>query len=433
MLNRFSAKRQRSSDSDSCYFLGDTINDKMIFKQWNGKYRSILFENPEFFASLDSFKQPDERRVGFVGGLKAVKVDPLSQRVFFDDGSSITYERCMLSSGTEAKLHPKLSNLPGIEKYLLTLSNVDDFKKLQKSSLEDESIAVFGGGTVASELVYNMYDFAKRADAKLKVVQFFPEAGNLSSILPEYLAKWLTKQMIAAGIKVISKADIANAEIIGNKLRLQLTSGQTITVDKLVLAGNLQPDVKLAKASGLEVDSKNGGIVVNCEMEARSNLYVAGDASSFFDPRLGRRRFEGHEHAVSTGALAGRNMAGAKKPYSKQTIMWSDVGPLINIEGCGILDPTLKTYSVFFPENPEENTDFDGKISKGVVFYKNEHDVVVGILLCNIFGKMTTARKIISEQKPSLDLKEVAKVFYEKYLPEEELEEASAEKSPSES
>lgn len=65
-------------------------------------------------------------------------------------------------------------------------------------------------------------------------------------------------------------------------------------------------------------------------------------------------------------------MTGGQKAYTKQSIMWSDVGNLVSFEGVGVLDPKLETYSVFFPENPKEKPDFDGKISRGVVFYKNE-------------------------------------------------------------
>ena len=37
---------------------------------------------------------------------------------------------------------------------------------------------------------------------------------------------------------------------------------------------------------------------MNAELEARENLYVAGDAASFYDIALGRRRVEHHDHAV---------------------------------------------------------------------------------------------------------------------------------------
>ena len=37
---------------------------------------------------------------------------------------------------------------------------------------------------------------------------------------------------------------------------------------------------------------------MNSELEARQNLFVAGDAASFYDIALGRRRVEHHDHAV---------------------------------------------------------------------------------------------------------------------------------------
>lgn len=71
----------------------------------------------------------------------------------------------------------------------------------------------------------------------------------------------------------------------------------------------------MAKTSGLEIDSNNGGFVVNAELEARKDLFVAGDAASFFDQKLGRRRVEHHDHAVVSGRLAGENMAGLREDF----------------------------------------------------------------------------------------------------------------------
>ena len=42
----------------------------------------------------------------------------------------------------------------------------------------------------------------------------------------------------------------------------------------------------------------------------RPNLWVAGDAASFNDVLLGRRRVEHHDNAVVSGRLAGENMTG---------------------------------------------------------------------------------------------------------------------------
>lgn len=49
----------------------------------------------------------------------------------------------------------------------------------------------------------------------------------------------------------------------------------------------------------------------------------AGDVASYYDVVLGvRRRVEHHDHAVSSGKLAGENMTGAGKPYYYLPFFW---------------------------------------------------------------------------------------------------------------
>lgn len=50
--------------------------------------------------------------------------------------------------------------------------------------------------------------------------------------------------------------------------------------------------------------------------------WQAGDAACFYDPNLGRRRVEHHDHAVVSGRLAGENMTGARNPYWHQSMFW---------------------------------------------------------------------------------------------------------------
>lgn len=85
---------------------------------------------------------------------------------------------------------------------------------------------------------------------------------------------------------------------------------------QVIVAVGAEPNTELATTSNLEVHAEHGGFIVNAELEARSNVYVAGDAACFFDPKLGRRRIEHHDHAVVSGRLAGENMTGAGK-YDK--------------------------------------------------------------------------------------------------------------------
>lgn len=165
-------------------------------------------------------------------------------------------------------------------------------------------------------------------------------------------------------------------------------------------------------------------------------LQQAGDAACFYDPRLGRRRVEHHDHAVVSGRLAGENMVGLNKPYSHQSMFWSDLGPRVGYEALGIIDATLPTVSVFVKRpketapqasdadtlktavtpsvqaadatNTEANTEDD--FSKGVVFYLRD-EKIVGIVLWNVFNRINTARAVLNQDKKYDDLNEVAKLF----------------------
>merc|ERR1712025_978800 len=117
--------------------------------------------------------------------------------------------------------------------------------------------------------------------------------------------------------------------------------------DHMVVAVGIEPDLALAQASNLEVDKVNGGFKVNSELEAVPDLYVAGDAASFDDPALGRRRVEHHDHAVVSGRLAGENMTGSHKAYTHQSMFWSDLGPDVGYEAIGLVDSKLPTVGVF--------------------------------------------------------------------------------------
>ena len=131
------------------------------------------------------------------------------------------------------------------------------------------------------------------------------------------------------GVSVIPNASISKAQLNDEKIELGLkptknTGPQAnwLLADHVVVAVGLEPNVQLAEKSGFETDSVHGGYLVNAELQARNNIWVAGDAACFYDIKLGRRRVEHHDHAVVSGRLAGENMTGAGKPYWHQSMFW---------------------------------------------------------------------------------------------------------------
>ncbi|KAJ0172437.1 hypothetical protein K1T71_011587 [Dendrolimus kikuchii] len=251
-------------------------------------------------------------------------------------------------------------------------------------------------------------------DSGREVVQVFREEAPMAAVLPPYLAAEAARRLAEAGV------------LLRPGLALQLASGERLEADLAVECVGGEVDSELARSSGLETHPELGGLVVNAELQARSDVFAAGDAACFYDVALGRRRVEHHDHAVVSGRLAGENMAALHPPkrYTHQSMFWSDLGPLLGYEAIGLVDSRLPTVGVFSSEavavaaaaGAEVGAQGEAgeaaarhRYERGVVFFVRERRVV-GVLLWNLFNRMHVARAVLAHGDFD-DLFEVAKLF----------------------
>ncbi|XP_065345633.1 apoptosis-inducing factor 1, mitochondrial [Cloeon dipterum] len=414
------------------------------FKQWNGKERSLFFEPEQFYCKVEELESRENGGVAVASGWKVERLDLAEKKAILAGGKEIQYEKCLIATGGKPKSLSVFEKASSEVKNRVTLfRGIDDFKELDEVASGAQSIVVVGGGFLGSELVCALAKKSKTMGNHPKIIQVYPEKGNMGKVLPEYLSQWTTNKVRHEGVEVLPEAFVTGVSQESGKLVLKLNNGETIKTDHAVVAVGLEPNTQLANTSGLEVHEELGGFLVNAELEARSNLWVAGDCACFFDIKLGRRRVEHHDHAVVSGRLAGENMTGAGKPYWHQSMFWSDLGPDVGYEAIGIVDATLPTVGVFAKateadtpkaaveasgegdraqaelnaapvkpatqeqaHGPKEGEDY----GKGVIFYLRD-DIVVGIILWNVFNRMSVARQVIKEGKKFEDLNEVAKLF----------------------
>lgn len=90
----------------------------------------------------------------------------------------------------------------------------------------------------------------------------------------------------------------------------------------------------------------------------------------------------------------------------------------------GVIDSKLPTVCVFAKKRAEadrtnprfapivqaSDSDSDDDFSKGVLFYLRD-EKVVGIMLWNVFNKISTARTVIGQDKTFDDINEIVKLF----------------------
>lgn len=436
----------RPALSKELWFTEPRLRRELNFKWWNGKEKSIFYEIEEFFIPLERLETRETGGVSLINGTRLARLDPENRIAHLENGQTIKYDKCLLAPGGKPKTLPQLEEAPQeVKDRIVYFRTADDFLRLERIAESAKRIVIIGGGFLGSELTCSLAHrkTQEQTPKNQDIVQIYPEAGNLGKILPQYLSEWVSKKIEAEGARLVPNVEVKRVSLANDKstIKIELTNGQTLDADYIVCAVGMEPDVELAKSSGLEVDEKTGGYLVNSELEARYNVWVAGDASCFYDIKLGRRRVEHHDHAVNSGKLAGLNMVGANKAYTHQSMFWSDLGRDISFEAVGIIDSSLKTVSVFADQeeieklaseklnagqsdkvddadkaividsnDEKKKSDEIDKYGKGIVFYLKD-DIIVGILLWNLFSRLTIARRMLNEQKRYDDFNEVAKIF----------------------
>lgn len=437
---------------DIWYTDDEEIIKKHSFVQWNGKEKSLYFFDDEFYTDVKTLNDQENGGVGVVLGRRVTELDLRNSVAKLDDGAEISFEKCLIATGGRPKSLKIFETAASRLKKNVTLyRGIDDFFSLKRIIDTGADIAIVGGGFLGSELAcalaHRAKERIKNGKPSGKIIQLMPEKGNISKVLPEYLSKWATERVRDEGAEVLTNVELVSASIQEGKINLAYIAPNEsqktsyINADHVVVAVGIEPNTELAKSGGLEIDSDQGGFLVNAELQARHNIWVAGDAASFYDIKLGRRRVEHYDHAIVSGKLAGENMTGAHKPYWHQSMFWSDLGPKVGFEAIGLTDSDLQTVAVYAkrqPEDEEQREDSEGNreqketisttnelkhkiserktmenqndYSKGVVFYLKDKKVV-GIVLWNVFNRIPIARKIIKDQQDVTDFQELAKLF----------------------
>ncbi|XP_028417614.1 apoptosis-inducing factor 1, mitochondrial-like [Dendronephthya gigantea] len=420
------------------------------YKNWSGKERSLFYENDEYYCQPSELMKKEGGAVALLRRTKVIEINPRNHKIKIQNGKEIGYDKLLLATGGTAKNLKVFEDAdPNVKRRTTLYRSIANLQALDKVTNKAKSIAVIGGGFLGSELACALGHRGRKSG--IEIIQIFPEEGNMARVLPGYLSKWTTENVVKEGVNVMTGCHVENVKYENKKVALFLNSGEKLEVDHVVVAVGLEANVDLSKSARLEVDPELGGFRVNSELEARSDIWVAGDSACFYDVNLGRRRVEHHDHAVVSGKLAGKNMTGAKQSYWHQSMFWSDLGPRIGYEAIGLVDSSLPTIGVFAKatsrdtpkaaveatgENIRSSTQeqvFESKeeiveiaegiesneisdvenneeYGKGVVFYMQKKRVV-GIVLWNIFERMNIARKIIMSEKDQDDLNELAKHF----------------------
>lgn len=229
--------------------------------------------------------------VSILNNRTAKYVNLCERKVVFTDGTEIEYENCLLATGSQPRnLIAFQTAAPRIRKKISFFKSLNDFENVKEIASKSESVAVIGGGFLASEISMALSTYASTTK-KLKIYQVFHEDGNMGMTLPRYLSQWMKNKMMENGLFVIPNTQVDSVHVEKSKLKLGLLNGQVILVDHVIVALGSQPDRTFAQRSGLKL--ANCGIAVNENLEALPHLYVVRSSNDkiLFDSSTNGRSF----------------------------------------------------------------------------------------------------------------------------------------------
>jgi NADPH-dependent 2,4-dienoyl-CoA reductase/sulfur reductase-like enzyme len=202
----------------------------------------------------------------------------------------------------------------------------------------------------------------------------------VSRVCPESLGRHLTEHFRDKGVDVLAGDVPLSIRRHGSGYATRTGAGREVRTDLVVAGIGITPNISLAQSAGLSVG--NGVIVNEFLQTSAQDIYAAGDIALFPEAGFGPRRLEHWDNAASQGKHAGRNMAGAREPFTYVPFFFSDLFEF-GYEAVGDVDSRFETFA-----------DWQEEHKTGVIYYLNDGRVR-GAMMCNLFGKVDAARELI--------------------------------------
>ena len=206
--------------------------------------------------------------VTFKTGAKASGLDLEKQRVTFQDGSQLNYDKLLVTTGASATLPP----IPGLaESKAFSIRTLADADAIRYQAKAAKTAIILGAGYVGMHAAENL------ANAGLSVIvvelchhimpaSFDPDAADR-------IADTFSKE----GISLLTGAEAAQVGQDGKQTLLFLKDDTTLTADMLVVAAGIRPNT--AFMAGCELDVTEGIPVDRRMRTPLANIWAAGDVA----------------------------------------------------------------------------------------------------------------------------------------------------------
>ncbi|HZB28125.1 MAG TPA: FAD/NAD(P)-binding oxidoreductase, partial [Gemmatimonadales bacterium] len=264
---------------------------------------------PDDYLPLHPPSYYTEQRIELLTGRTAKSIDVSGKRVLLADGTLLPFDRLLIATGAA----PVVLDLPVPDgRKIHYLRTLQDCRRIIRAAAGSKRAVVLGTSFIGLEVA------ASLRTRGLEVHIVGPDTLPLGRILGPELGTFIRDLHQEKGVVF----HLGHTAKEWNARGVILDDGTPLAADLVVAGVGVRPNLQLAKQAGLAVD---GGILVDEGLEtSAADIFAAGDAASWIEPRTGERvRVEHWVVAERMGQHAARSMLGERKPFDAVPFFWS--------------------------------------------------------------------------------------------------------------
>lgn len=250
------------------YYIGGTIAEK----------NSLLLQTPVSFGNrYDVDVRVKSEVIAIDSTNKTIKV----RNRFNGKEYSENYDKLVLSPGAVSIV----PNLPGIQSdRIFTIRNVADTENVKQRAVLSFSklkeVVVVGAGFIGLEMVENLHQLGYH-------ITIVEKAPQVMTTVDAPIAAVIQHQLKEKNIKLMLNTEVQNFEDSDDAVCVNLSNGEQLKADFVILSIGVKPNTELAQAAGLKIGPA-GGIWVNEFLQTSNpDIYAVGDAIEFANPISG--------------------------------------------------------------------------------------------------------------------------------------------------
>ena len=254
-----------------------------------------------------------EKNVELHIGKSALRIDPDQQIVEYTDGN-LDYDHLVLATGSRPRDLPPY--IGGKVKNLFTMRDLNDANSIGTFMKSGMRLLIVGGGYIGLEAAAT----ARKFGVDVTLIEI--EERILNRVAAKETSDYIRSLHISNGVKIKEAVGLGKLEIADDKvLSASLTDGSDINVDFVIVGIGITPNTELAEGANLKI---NNGIVINDKCQTSvSNIYAAGDCTSF-EYKDTLVRLESVGNAIDQATTVAQNIMKQNTNYIPKPWFWSD-------------------------------------------------------------------------------------------------------------